>query len=443
MSDTEESCPPLSKRNAILVCLMAPALLVGVFWLFFSNYDPYRSYTLNLIEGGDFERNVFSGESVLPRAGSGGSYRKGLEALSHDLWRAWGSARWAPHSGFLETAAVRLEGGPEGVSAIEYLIKDPRTWSHLRFSGRIRTEDIRSGEAPWHAARLILFFRDDKGLPHWEHEHVMCSLVGNQAWQKFSKVFAIPDYAVTAHVCAQNSGVSGTAWVDELSVVAVVRKASEVWWRSLAGILWATVAILCIHSIQLLRRRHGRIILMVAVVIVVGAIWPNPSIKDAVEKGKASVTRGVIAKKGPSQRENRLESQSAANLQDKELSRQYDAGRDVNVFKTGGHVLLFALLSLFASLSCRWECYSIGAHSGAVNGGTPVQASRHDFKCIIRTIFVLFTGLALFAGATEVLQYLSETRQPEIHGWLFDLAGITLGFGASLLWNDAVRTWAA
>jgi len=283
-------------------------------------------------------------------------------------------------------------GGDNGGSYITYTIINPQEWKYLKFSGRMRTEDVVKGDKPWSRARLLLYFKDAQNRSLWEHPHVLCSLYGDNKWRKHTRIFPVPENAVTAHAVAQNAGYSGYAWFDELSVVGATREKSFLWINMTAGLIWVTVLILLMHMTGIWVLPYNRVIMGLIVLIVIGVAMPQPVINTLAEKSKGL---SISAIKETDQKPSSKSVNTVIENNKSDPFAGYESESLIGIIKGIGHFTLFALISLFLNMAYKEKN----------------KTKREIRKTIgIVPVISIILGLSFFAGATEVLQFVSETR---------------------------------
>lgn len=272
-------------------------------------------------------------------------------------------------AGFQASTGVRLM--PEGAWGAFMLwdLKDPKRYDFLEFRGRMRVENISIGRASWDIARCLLYFQDREHKRRFDYPHTAKGLSGSSPWMEFSKVFPVPDFAVSAHLMIQNSAKSGTMWIDDISLRPA--RLNHQFFRN-RNILFGLGVFLLIIFLFSLKIWEG-FGWMIPVIILVSAL-------------------GVLC------RHTYLEEiASVLNIR-------------VEVLKKGGHFLIFFAMGISFSL---WLQRRTTIPDG--NG-----MSIYHAVC-------LFAALALFAAITEFLQLFTLDRTPRLTDYLFDLSGILLG----------------
>ena len=395
---------PATTRSMRTRCIAPAVVLVGALVAFFIPYDPYEPHGTNLVHDDGFERPV---REPGPPCG--------WQLDGRCIGRATGE-------GFGGSVGLCLAGSNGFVQAV-YELPDPRPYQAFRVSGRVRVEGVRAGSVAWQAARLIFCCYDAQHQSDWGYPHVVFCLTGTKGWTTYEKVFVAPGFAVTAQVAAQHLGTAGTMWVDDVSVVPLGVKPAFHWWQILAVTLWAGVAANCVWQTRLWQRRWGPFVLAVAALIVVGIVLPQPSLRRlaAAESSLESTLTNPVAVHIPwlmSPLPASPDSQVPMKAQPESPTQR------IQRLKRITHVSLFALLGFAAFGAWRRE---------------PPVLPDTCFREMLSNHSPLLVGLALFAAATEVLQFVSITRTPRIGDWLLDMSGLVCG--AVLLYAAESVSW--
>lgn len=324
-------------------------------------------------------------------------------------WHARGpDARWVPRGGSAPgRGAVRLGVRDGRGSTLEYRFL-PEGRRFLRIRAHLRPEGLLPGTRSWHLGRVYMVVRDEQGQHRWDFKHTVCMAGGTRDWSWCEAVLEIPEFAREVSVAVQNSGHGGALWVDALALVPAESKPFEGLWRTVFAALWAAVFVGSVHVLRLLSRPLGAAIALAVAVIVAGVALPDRVLDRTVRqaiRATASVVRVARDTLGtPPPAPSPAPPASAARVAP-------DPPTPWIPLKKAGHFVLFALLGWLATRSFR---------AWARTTAAPRPAVRHRAA-------LLALGLAVFAGATEVLQFLSVTRQPTLTDWGIDLAGLLLG----------------
>ena len=394
-----------SSPSQVRAGLVLAAAFLAVMALFFVYHDPYRDVHGDILLGGDFEQSPFGERGAKPDG----------------QWRGSGSRiSWEPQGGFGSSAGMRLATNQDHGSSLYYTVEDPSRFQFLRLAGKLRSERIVGGEQGWNAARLLLFFTDRDGQPHWDYPHVVCAIAGTQPWQHCMRVFSVPGFAVVAHVLVQNAGVSGTLWVDELRLTPAVEKSSTFVWRTIFATSWCAILVYCVWTARLPQQNLGVAILAIGILIIAGVGAPEPALEQIVNCGAHAVS-GLV--NGHFDNLNTPPGRAAERSPSAPVSVVGSAGqypalhsRSVIAVKKAGHFVLFGLLAFLAFLSATRR------RSSEAPGRLPAAA----FATIAVALF-------LFAAGAEIVQFLTATRAPSLLDWAINAGGILVGAAIALL----------
>jgi len=342
-------------RISILGCIV---WLCGFAYLIIlsSPYEPGNEHVLL----SDFE----SGMQTSPAAHAG----------PLDPWKqSTQGVTWEPNSGILGSACIKLTAQDDQAAYVKWTLSNPQDYQFLLLRAKMRTEGVAKGANSWNVARLVLYFTDKDGNPHWEYPHTACSFTGTSPWREFEKVFPVPEFATTATVVVQNSGTSGSVWCDDISLRPAYKNSS---YFILRGILLVAGILLAISAIRLfdLLKNRGWIPLSIIAVILVGVLCSQYFLE---------IIAGAF-------------------------------GLKVFWLKKSGHLFLFFLLGL---VTTSWA------------GATKKATSRTLLS--LKQLVLIFTGLLSFAALTEFLQFATLDRGPGIFDFFIDTAGIIGGMASA------------
>ncbi|MDQ7086911.1 MAG: hypothetical protein Q9Q13_03235 [Acidobacteriota bacterium] len=248
------------------------------------------------------------------------------------------------------------------------------------------------------------------------------------------------EFAVTGHLYVQNAGATGTLWIDVTVRPSAPRSAYPLW-RMLFAAGWGATALYCATFLGLWRRFLGLAVIANALVIVIGLTAPEGVLQKAAEEQiiLADTVRQALPEFGgtgapaPASAETRP-APPPARKQKKAAARPEKPARPaprvaperlreyIDWAKTRSHQVLFALLGFFAML----------ALATGIAPGTP--APRQFGLAALGIV-----GLLLFAGATEILQFVSLSRAPTWEDFIFDSGGLAVGVGAALIALPVLR----
>ncbi len=272
-------------------------------------------------------------------------------------------------AGFGESTGVRLFAVEEQGSSLQWDLPNPRRFDFLELKGRIRVQDIKTGQDPWNVARCLLYFQDLRGTRRWDYPHSAEGLSGSSPWIEFSKVFPVPDFAVSAHVLILNSAKSGTMWVDDISLRPL--RVNHQFFRDRNILLGLGVILLFAFVFTLkIWEGYGWMLPVIILVGVLGVLCRNAHFEEIA---------------------------SVLNIR-------------AEVLKKIGHFIVFLAMGASSSL---W------LHRRSTTRNRTDMSIYHAMR--------LFAALALFAALTEFLQLLTPDRTPRLTDYLLDLSGILLG----------------
>ena len=116
----------------------------------------------------------------------------------------------------------------DGVSeAVTFLKIDPKWLDSkdsivkLRVSVKIKTDNVKLGDASWKDTRLAMMFADEKGDMVGEWPNVIC-IKGTTPWTSYKREFNIPARAAKLKVFPVNYGKTGTAYFSDIKIVPVI-----------------------------------------------------------------------------------------------------------------------------------------------------------------------------------------------------------------------------
>ena len=282
---------------------------------------------------------------------------------------------WETGSGFSGSACIKLTAHDDKAAYLKWILRNPHDYQFLLVRAKMRTEGVVRGANSWDAARLLLYFTDKDGKPHWDYPHAAGSLTGTSPWREFEKVFPVPEFAATATIVVQNSSTSGIVWCDDIALGPAYKNSSYFILRGILLIGGILLAISVIQSFGLLKN-GGWIPLGIIAAILVGVLCSQYFLV-------------IIA---------------------------HAFCLEVFWLKKFGHLFLFFLLGL---CSISW----MGAAKKA-NGRTSLS---------IKQLVLIFSGLLTFAVLTELLQFATLDRGPGTFDFFINTAGIIGGMASACL----------
>ena len=291
-----------------------------------------------------------------------------------DLWdHSTHGVTWETGSGFSGSACIKLTARDDKAAYMKWILNNPQDYQFLLVRAKMRTEGVVKGANSWDAARLLLYFTDKDGKPHWDYPHSAGSLTGTSPWREFEKVFPVPDFAETATVVVQNSSTSGIVWCDDISLWPAYKNTGYFLFRGILLVAAIVLAIGAICSFGLLKNR-GWIPLGITAVILIGVLCSQYFL---------AMIAGAF-------------------------------GLKVFWLKKFGHLFLFFSLGL---CSTSW----VGATNKATGRTT----------LLLKQLVLIFTGLLAFAALTEFLQFATLDRGPGIFDFFINTTGIICGMASA------------
>ncbi|GAB4368787.1 MAG: hypothetical protein Kow0062_02220 [Acidobacteriota bacterium] len=359
----------------------------------------------------------------------------------NDGWHGRGArARVIDGAGRDGGPALRVESDGRIRGRVWYRVDDPARHDALILAGWYRAERIEPGARGWQTGRLIAFFRDPDGRPRWDGSHFACASTGTHGWRRCRGTFPVPEQAGSVEVVVQNAGLAGAFVVDDVELRGARRRRGVALVHGTLAALWLAAFGVPLARARPWRRRWGVALVVLAVLIVVGAIVPPRTFLDAASlpetmaervtrpapAGAAdlpapqaaperSAGRTTPAPSGPTAAPEQAAPAPDLGQRVRETARALSGTLRSQVIelKKLGHAALFAALSLMA-LACA-------------NAGRPRIPAA-----------VVLAAVLVFAAGTEALQFLSIGRQPALRDLLIDAAGAVVGIGTGLLLRLAV-----
>lgn len=377
-------------RNVLPLRLQITTLFLFIMWLFFYAYQPWQAIDEDLLYNTGYFNNVTD-----------------LSGWT----REQGRVQWSD-----DTAYVSLTS----TSRLRFQLP-VTTGDLLLSSGKIKTTDLKTGSKPWDAARIMVYFEDEKGRIHWSHPHDVGYLSGDRDWQLFTVAIEVPSFAHKGWLELAHYGKSGIASFDEISVKPAVWKPTYSHWQMFFGMIWASIMMWLVLNTRFWTLPWGKPLLTVGLLIIIGVTLPPATMFQVASSG-AEFSRKVLdtaEEVFPSQTarpaidvlqpgtSSAVELQIKAVKPEKKLeapdtdSRVKITSADVQKL---GHTLLFACLGYIAFIGF---------------------ARRASLK-------VLSYSLVLFAVSTEILQLVIDGRLFGFADALLDILGIVAG--AALAW---------
>lgn len=407
-------------KEVIRKCLLPAVIFLALMGVFFEFFDPYRETGGNLLVGGDFDSaeiaKTFFGKSP--------------------------GVSWEAGAGLDGSGAFRLDVKDGRRAGLRMKIEDAERHAFYRVTGWLRLEGVRKGKLTSDMARILFVFRDADGKPIWGWPHIICFVQGDRDWKRYSMVVATPPEARSVVYYAQNAGSGGTAWVDAASVTPVeIRPSMAVWWWGFLAI-WIAGFVWTLWQVRVWSRPWCLAGVIVALAIIAGVVSPARTLRT-VTLGAMEIVETAMQEK-PASRATRTPAAKSANFPkspekvptghstpqseptekkteqktEKKAEKKAEKKKEnwwsrlrrndrAQILQKSGHTAMFAILAWLAVFS--------------------LYTTSKKANCMGLRFSTVIFGLVVFAAATEVLQYLSYARNPQVYDWLLDALGLVTG----------------
>ena len=371
------------KRNLFVSAFTV--LTVGLMALFFNLYEPWQPVGPELILDGSFSS---------PASTNGWSG-----------WNQW--TQLSPDGGFGGSPGVVLTCSAKEHGILRFTVRDLTNVPAFRVSMRAAAEGVVRGKEGYHVPRAVFFYHDAKAKSLFNLHHGLMDISRDTGWRRYKGFFPVPEGAVNARLHIQNLGIAGVMRIDDVSVIPVRPRPSAPWWKLFLGTLWTTAFGLCLFALRPWARRYGFLITVTLVLIMTGIVLPGKLLDDSIEKS-LHTAKNLISKPVTSAPEHRVQTvnvtpvQSAVIKPPKPKEEPFIAlpGTGVDNVHAIGHFTLFSLLAFFTALS--WLA-------------SPPSLKRAA---------AVYAGLAFFAAATEVLQFIPAERSAGLSDLRTDIVGM-------------------
>ena len=388
-------------RNVLPLRLQITTLFLFVMWLFFYAYQPWQAIDEDLLYNTGYFDNVTD-----------------LSGWT----REQGRVQWSDDTGYVSlTSTSRLR------------FQLPVTSGDLLLSsGKIKTTDLKTGRKPWDAARIMVYFEDDKGRIHWSHPHDVGYLSGDRDWQLFTMAIDVPSFAHKGWLELAHYGKSGVASFDEISVKPAVWKPTYSHWQMFFGMFWASIMMWLVLNTRFWNLPWGKPMLTVGLLIIIGVTLPPATMFQVASSG-AELSRKVL-----DTAEEVFPSQTAS--QSGALSKT--AKPAIEVLQPGSPS---AADSQIKADKAEKKFEAPDTESRVKISSTDIQKLGHTFlfACLGYVAFIGFAkktslkvlsySLVLFALSTEILQLVIDGRLFAFADALLDIFGIVAGAGLAWL----------
>jgi len=381
-------------RQVLPLRLQISTLFLFLMWLFFQAYQPWQPIDQDLLYG----TGTFS------------------DATDLSGWRReTGSVEWTDDTGYVELKPrARLRFSLPAFAG-----------DLLLCAGRLKTQDLATGKKAWDAARIMVYFEDDKGRIRWSHPHNVGYLSGNNDWQQVSALIEVPSFARKGWVELAHYGSAGIAQFDDISIQPAIWKETYTHWQMFFGMVWAAIMMWLLLNSHYWTVPWGKPLLISGIMIIVFVTLPPATMFQVASSG-AKLSQKVLhtaedvfpdstpagetaVQKQPKVSQTKAKAEAASqtvkpaikqkSAQPRQPERPAVAPvRSIDVQKLG-HGLLFAVLGFFAFMALY----------GKVDTG------------------LLVYTLLLFAASTEVLQLVIDGRLFGVTDLFLDIVGLAVG----------------
>jgi VanZ family protein len=377
------------KRN--LFASVFAILTVGTMTLFFNIYEPWKPIGPELIQDGGFNTPAVT-----------------------NVWSGWSKlTRLVPDGGFGGSPGAVLTTSSNKHGVLRFTVCNLTNIPAFRVSLRAAAQGVIRGKEGYCVPQALFLYQDAKGKNPFKLRHVITTIPKDTGWRYYKEFFPVPKGAATARLQIQNLGIAGVMQIDDISVIPVQERPGAPWWKLFFGTLWTTAFGLCLFALRPWARRYGIAIMMTLALIMTGIVLPGKLLDDNIEKHIRTVkslrsktitaiSHSAQTVKAPAPKQPATPKVSKPREEPIIVFPSTDVGKAHVI----GHFTLFSLLAFLSALSWISAPYSL------------------------RRAAEVFAGLAFFAAATEVLQFIPPDRS----AGLSDLSTDTVGMvGAVVL----------
>jgi len=295
-------------------------------------------------------------------------------------WQVTGAGTAEAIDGSLRLDLAEVKGGVE----VSQTIKAPPLGSLLQLSCHVKSQAIQPGKRGWELGRVVLVSGDRQGKPIYAYPHLLTALTGSRAWTAATQVFAVAAGVAELKVAAQLMHSPGQLWVKDCRLNKLALSQHFHAWRYVLLTLWISLGagLLLVWLRSGLSKAQDPVKCLLTMGILAGVLMPG-SVKHQVG--------GWLVRYG-------LQSAASADV--------FFQSSDFPYFDTALHWP-------------DWDMFKLG-HFGL-------------FACLAFVLSVKGSGrrvlpaLALFAGASEVLQLFIQGRTPRLSDIAIDCGGVLLG----------------
>ena len=373
----------LEKKNSLsLFAAVFTVLIVGVMALFFSFYEPWLPAGPELIPDGTFSTT-----------------------MATNSWTGWNQrAQLLPDGGFNDSPGVVLTAVSNKHGTLRFSVPDIRETDAFRVSLHATASGVRKGKKGWNMPRAVFCYYDKNNKGMFSIPHQIFSAGKDRSWKTHVAFFPVPSAAVNARLYLQNLGRFGTLRVDDISITPVRARSSAPWCKTFFGLLWFIAAALSTMALQLWKRRFGWLICATILLILIGVLLPGAVLDGALQQAyqKIHTLRATISPPEITAAPSGQPVLPKPSAPPEEKPPLFTGKEVFDHVHFVGHFILFSLLALLSALS--W----------------------FSAKPSLRLALALFAGLTLFAGATEVLQFITSDRHASLIDLGIDLIGMAI-----------------
>jgi VanZ family protein len=363
------------KRN--LFAGVFAVLTVGIMALFFTLYEPWQPIGPELIQDGEFNTPAAT-----------------------NVWSGWNAlTRLVPDGGFGGSPGVLLTCSSNQHGVLRFTVYDLTNVPAFRVSLRAAAQGVVRGKEGYHVPRAVFVYQDAQAKSLYGRHHAVMHIHKDTGWRYYEDVFSVPKDAISARLYIQNLGVAGVMQIDDVSVIPVRERSDAPGWKLFFGTLWTTAFGICLFALRPWNRRYGFLIVMTLTLIMTGIVLPGKLLDDSIKKSihTAKSLRQKTVATAPAPAGQPVKETPVQSAPPKPLMPKEDGVEQTHVI---GHFTLFSLLAFLSALS-----WISATHS-------------------LRRAFAVSAGLAFFAAATEVLQFIPPDRSAGLGDLSIDVFGM-------------------
>ena len=406
----------MNKYLKLFISIIPALVILTGAILFFNYYPRFDIVGDDLIKFGNFEEIVSENS-------------KPLSFL--DKWSGWNeNTKWKKNVGFNNTNGILLRSGKGDQCRLKFDILDINQYfpHPLLFKVKAKSLNIIRGIKIWDVGRAEISFSDLNKKFIKMIKYNIIFFVGSHPWEEYYMIVTIPDNAKSAHVYIKNYGLSGTLYIDNLSLQPIILKQSFKHLRFVLGILLFMIFITYLWKMRIYQLKYGLLLLTTILFIVIFVLLPEGSITRIIDAlyqiTGISENQVTYIKRSPiydlinnDTIDSNLYEVIRSLVPAVKFGTKYTKKEDKllilkDKIKTIGHFILFTLLTWISCLSFLKE--SICTNFSKIKRNE--MALRY---------FSILLYLIIFSIFTEVIQFFSPSRFPNINDLGFDLLGIS------------------